>query len=71
MVVWPAPAYEGGNKTLPFLRTAKMNALIAPVTPLASAIADLLVAVQTKVRRFMNSECTPTWTDFMKDCNKN
>ena len=47
-----------------------MNALIAPVTPLASAIADLFVAVHTATRRFMNSECTPTWTEFMKDCNK-
>lgn len=47
-----------------------MNALIAPVTPLASAIADLFVAAQTAVRRFMNSECMPTWTEFMKDCNK-
>lgn len=48
-----------------------MNALFAPVTPLASAIADIFVAMQTKTRRFMNSECMPTWTEFMKDCNKN
>ena len=47
-----------------------MNAMINPVTPLANAIADLIVAVQTATRRFMNSECTPTWTEFMKDCNK-
>lgn len=47
-----------------------MNALITPVAPLASAIADIFVALQTATRRFMTSECTPTWTEFMKDCNK-
>ncbi|SMR83420.1 hypothetical protein SAMN04488030_3339 [Aliiroseovarius halocynthiae] len=47
-----------------------MNSIITPVAPLATAIADVFVALQSATRRFMNSKCTPTWTEFMKDCHK-
>ncbi|WP_432449580.1 hypothetical protein [Aliiroseovarius marinus] len=47
-----------------------MNALIAPVTPLASAIADLIIAAQSATRRFLTSDKVPTWTEYLGDCNK-
>lgn len=47
-----------------------MNAFVNPVTPLASAIADLIISVQAATRRFLNSEKVPTWTEYLGGCNK-
>lgn len=47
-----------------------MNALFAPVSPLATAIADVFVSAHSAIRRFLNSDCMPTWTEYLRDCDK-
>ena len=47
-----------------------MNALVSPIVPLANALADVITTTQTAVRRFVTSDKVPTWTEYMKGCNK-
>ncbi|GHF01019.1 hypothetical protein GCM10016455_22590 [Aliiroseovarius zhejiangensis] len=47
-----------------------MNALVIPVAPLANAIAEVITAVQSAAHRFLTSDCVPTWTEYLRGCNK-
>ncbi|MDE9451087.1 hypothetical protein J3R80_11495 [Aliiroseovarius sp. Z3] len=47
-----------------------MNALVTPVAPLANAIAEVITAAQTAAHRFLTSDSVPTWTEYLRGCNK-
>ncbi|MCI2394436.1 hypothetical protein [Aliiroseovarius sediminis] len=47
-----------------------MNALVTPVALLANALPGVVTAAQTAAHRFLTSDFVPTWTEYLRDCNK-
>ncbi|UWQ14761.1 hypothetical protein K3556_02370 [Aliiroseovarius sp. M344] len=47
-----------------------MNAIVSPVTPLANAIAEVIIAALSATRRFLSSDPIPTRTEYLRGRNK-